>query len=317
MKRSLTSLLIIMTALSGLAGCSWNQEREQPVVVTTLFPQYTMAEMLAGDLIDLQMVLPFGSSAHSFEPQPSVLITILDADLLLYTSPLLETWIDDLVTSQTSAHVKAVDLSVGITLEEGHHDHEEEEHEEEELEEALDPHYWMDPFNAKIMAQTIAAELKNLLPDDHTTIDANLVTLMARIDQWHSDNLELVEHAQITTIIHGGHNAFGYFTHRYGINYLTPYEGFSTDSQPTPNALVTLMNTMQALGVTVVYTEEIVSPAVAQTIAQQTGATIERLSTGGTLSQQDFTAGVTFFDIMDTNIEKLKVGLRYEPNPTN
>jgi zinc transport system substrate-binding protein len=284
------------------------------VVVTTLFPQYTFAQVLAGDLIELSIILPYGSSAHTFDPEPSTVIEVLEADLLLYTTPLLETWVDDLITSQENSDVKAIDLSLGITLLDGHEDEEGEAHEEDEI---YDPHYWIDPLNALIMAESIASELKLLLPDHIDTIDANWLVLQGMINDWHEANLDLVAHAQLTTLIHGGHNAFGYFTHRYELDYITPYEGFSTDSQPTPSALIALMETMESLGVDMIYTEEIVSPTVAQTIAEQTNATIEQLSTGGSINEAAFLAGVTFFDIMYTNIDKLKGGLRYDINYTN
>lgn len=316
MNKRLTSFLLSSSALVSLSACTINNNDGKPVVVATLYPQYTFTQVLAGDLIDLSYILPYGTSAHTFEPEPSVVIEILEADLLLYATPLLETWIDDLITAQENSDVKAVNLSTGVTLLEGH-DHEEEEGLEEEHDEVYDPHYWIDPINALIMANTIADELTLLLPNDAAFIAANLVTLEGMINEWHEANLDLVEHAQLTTLIHGGHNAFGYFTHRYNLEYLTPYEGFSTDSQPTPSSLVTLMETMESLGVNVIYTEEIVSPTVAETIAEQTGATIEQLSTGGSVSETAFNNGVTFFDIMYTNIEKLKGGLRYDSSYTN
>ncbi len=314
MNIKLTSFILSTSALMSLSGCTLSNDNDKPVVVTTLFPQYTFAQVLAGDLIELSIILPYGSSAHTFDPEPSTVIEVLEADLLLYTTPLLETWVDDLITSQENSDVKAIDLSLGITLLDGHDDEEGEAHEEDEI---YDPHYWIDPLNALIMAESIVSELKLLLPDHVDTIDANWLVLQDMINDWHEANLDLVAHAQLTTLIHGGHNAFGYFTYRYELDYITPYEGFSTDSQPTPSALIALMETMESLGVDVIYTEEIVSPTVAQTIAEQTNATIEQLSTGGSISESAFLAGVTFFDIMYANIDKLKGGLRYDINYTN
>lgn len=314
MNIKLTSFILSTSALMRLSGCTLSNDNGKPVVVTTLFPQYTFAQVLAGDLIELSNILPYGSSAHTFDPEPSTVIEVLEADLLLYTTPLLETWVDDLITSQENSNVKAIDLSRGITLLDGHEDEEGEEHEEDEV---YDPHYWIDPLNSLIMAESIASELKLLLPDHIDTINSNWLVLQDMINDWHEANLDLVAHAQLTTLIHGGHNAFGYFTHRYQLDYITPYEGFSTDSQPTPSALIALMETMESLGVDVIYTEEIVSPTVAQTIAEQTNATIEQLSTGGSISEVAFLEGVTFFDIMYANIDKLKGGLRYDINYTN
>lgn len=315
--KKLSALFLLAATLTTISGCEWNNQNETPQVIATLFPQYEFASALAGEWVDVKMVLPFGASAHTFDPSPSVVGEMLNADLILYTSPILEIWMDDLILSQSNSDVVSVDLSVGITLLEGHHHEEEEAIEEDHDEEEFDPHYWLDPMNALIMVQTITDALIELVPDHEADILANQLELVAEINQWHEANLELVEHATVTTIIHGGHNAFGYFTNRYGIEYLTPYEGFSTDSQPTPSAIIELTAALESLGVDVIYSEEIVSSVVADSIASQTGARVLQLSTGGSLTEAAFNAGTSFFDIMYANIDKLKDGLKYDNSVTN
>lgn len=308
--KKLGALLFLSATIVSLSGCDWSTPNDRPQVIATLFPQYEFANALAGEWVDVKMVLPFGASAHTFDPQPSTVVEMLDADVILYTTPLLEVWMDDLILSQTSSDVVAVDLSSGITLLEGHH-HDEEEVVEEEHEE-FDPHYWLDPMNTLIMVQSITDVLIELVPNHEVEILANQQELNAQINEWHEANVELVAHATIHTIIHGGHNAFGYFTHRYGIEYLTPYDGFSTDAQPTPSAIIELTAALESLGVNVIYSEEIVSSVVAESIANQTGAHVIQLSTGGSISEAAFEAGTSFFDVMYDNIEKLKEGLHYD-----
>ncbi|NCA96504.1 MAG: hypothetical protein EOM74_05935 [Methanomicrobia archaeon] len=68
MKKTITTLLLGMVATMTLSGCSLFRESDKPLVIATLFPQYSFAKSLAGEYIDIELLLPIGTSPHSFEP---------------------------------------------------------------------------------------------------------------------------------------------------------------------------------------------------------------------------------------------------------
>ena len=63
-------------------------------VVTTLFPYYDFLRQIAGDRIELEMVVPAGMDSHSFEPTPADILTIQGADLLVCNGGAMEQWLD-------------------------------------------------------------------------------------------------------------------------------------------------------------------------------------------------------------------------------
>jgi zinc transport system substrate-binding protein len=310
-------------------------------VVTTLFPQYSMVEAIAPEEINHVYILPFGASAHTFEPTPSDVATILDADLLIYTGEIMEAWVHDIEESKPDS-LRIVDVSLFVDLMEGdEHDHDHEDHEEEHADEedhmdddhdddhddhdhddhdhdedhddhdhgSVDPHYWLDPHNLEEMAQAIADALIVLVPDQAATINENLAVYLDELEAYEEATTALIADAPVRTLLHGGHNAFAYFTSHYGLTYQTPYAGFSDDLEPTAQAIAELIDAVDTLGTSVIFAEEFIQPNVANAIAEATGVVVVQLFTAGNISQELYDEGWTLLDILYENNERLKEGL--------
>ena len=113
-------------------------------------------------------------------------------------------------------------------------------------------------------------------------------------------------------MMHGGHNAIGYFVERYNLIYVNPYEGFSTDAEPTPSAISYMIDLMNTNNIEYLFSETLISDTVASTIKEQTGAEILYLYAGGNLSKDDFDSGLTFLEMMEHNLEQYKIGFGYD-----
>jgi zinc transport system substrate-binding protein len=175
--------------------------------------------------VELEYLLPLGTSAHAYDPTPSDIIKIMDSDLFIYTGSVMEPWIDSDVLPNVTSDFNGLDLSEHVSLMADTHD-QEEDHDEGEY----DPHYWTLPSNAKGMINAIRDELIELLPEKENEIRENADNYLVELDgldaKWHN----LVEYSSQLTIIYGGHFAFGYVGEYYGFETLSPYEGY------TPNA---------------------------------------------------------------------------------
>ncbi len=327
MKRLLTGL--VLSSLLLLSACTNESttDANKLTVVTTLFPQYSIVEALAGDYVNNVFILPFGTDAHDFEPTPSNVTTILRADVLIYTGDLLERWVDQIIKTQQQSSLTFLDLSQFVDLLEDGHDHDghdadhddhddhDADHDDHDDHDAdhdhgeFDPHYWLDPHNLEKMAEAIAATLIELLPEHASSIQGNLNAYIEAIEQYEADVREVLASAQTRTLIHGGHNAFGYFAAHFGITYMTPYAGFSTELEPSPQARAQLIRTMNALGTSVIFAEEFINPRVATVIAQETGAEIVYLFTGENTTQELYNKGVTLLDMLYLNLERIQRGL--------
>lgn len=139
--------IVTIAMILGMAGCGKTTEKEDNYrlkIVTSLFPYYDMARAVIGDVkgIDLKMIVTPGQDSHSFEPTPSDVIQMENADVLIYNGGSLETWIDTLLDSlnnKNQIQMKMMDyvdvlneeIVEGMDTRFEEHDHEEHSHKED------------------------------------------------------------------------------------------------------------------------------------------------------------------------------------------
>jgi zinc transport system substrate-binding protein len=303
-------LKIVVIGILFLSGCTTEVViNEKPNVIVTLFPQYDMVRSIAQDKVNVSLLLPAGVEPHAYEPSPSTIIDINEADLFVYTSDIMETWITNLFEQIGQDGPVVVDSSVGISL--ISHEHE-DEHAEEEHEEEYDPHFWLDPLNAKIMVNNITAGLIEMDPSNTEFYQTNEKAYLLKLDELDSSLIDLFSRVQTNKIIYGGHFAFGYLAHRFNVEILSPYAGYSPDAEPSVSSLTELIDAMDKNNIDIIFYEELIDPKIARIISEQTGADIQVLNGAHNLNQEEMDNGITYFDIMYENIEKLKVALKYE-----
>lgn len=307
MKKMIITILLTLILLSGCSNIE--AESEKTNVIVTLFPQYDMVRAIAKDKVNLELLLPAGVEPHSYEPTPNTIIRINESDLFVYTSDIMETWISNLFTELNDQGPIVVNSSNGVEL----ITHLEDEHsDEEDHDEEYDPHFWLDPLNAKIMAENITAGLIEMDPENADFYQANANIYLSELDKLDQEFIDLFNRVKLNKIIYGGHFAFGYLSNRFNIEILSPYTGYSPDAEPSVSSLAELINVMQENQIKVIFYEELVDPKIARTISEQTGANIEVLHGAHNLSLEEMAQGLTYFDVMRSNIEKLKVALNYE-----
>ena len=304
-------LTVLFVVLALLSACQTTvQDEDKPQIMVSLFPQYDIIRQIAQDKVDVELFLPAGSEPHSYEPSASTLMKIVEADLFVYSSDELEPWVKRLVEGNASENLIVLDASNGITLLEADHGHEGEDEDEEEL--AFDPHYWLDPQNMIIMSESIRDALIEIDPENEAFYIENANSYIASLKELDSNWQDLFDRAQLNQIIYGGHFAFGYLSHRFGLEILSPYSGYAPDAEPSAQALAGLMDVLAEKEINVIFYEELIDPRVARIIAEQAKVKIEVLHGAHNLNAEEMQAGWTYVSIMEDNIEKLKEALRYE-----
>lgn len=139
--------IVTISMILGMAGCGKTTEKEDNYrlkIVTSLFPYYDMARAVIGDVkgIDLKMIVTPGQDSHSFEPTPSDVIQMENADVLIYNGGSLETWIDtllDYLNNKNQIQMKMMDyvdvlneeIVEGMDTRFEEHDHDEHSHKED------------------------------------------------------------------------------------------------------------------------------------------------------------------------------------------
>lgn len=110
-------------------------------IVTTLFPQYDFVRQIAGDRVDVSLLLKPGQEAHTYEPTPQDIKRIQAADLFIYVGGDNDDWVDDLLDSQGTRApqtVRLIDLVATVAeeevegMEDDDHDHDHDDHDDKD-----------------------------------------------------------------------------------------------------------------------------------------------------------------------------------------
>ncbi len=292
--------IIVLSQLQGAKQKNIDAGRIE--ITTTLFPLYDMAKNIGADKADVSLLVPPGTEPHTFEPKPSDIIKINEADIFVYTGRFMEPWAADIIRGVVNKKLLVVDASKGTTMIRAVFP------DKDEPGGALDPHIWLDFDNAKIMADNIAAALAAKDPAAQAFFKQNADdynTKLAELDAAYRNTLSA---CKSRVIVYGGHYAFGYLARRYGIRYLAA-QGVSPDAEPTAKDLVRLVDQIKKNNIHYVFYEELTSPKIAETIARETHAKLLLLNAAHNLTKDQFERGVSFFDILYTDLEQLKIGL--------
>jgi zinc transport system substrate-binding protein len=173
----------------------------------------------------------------------------------------------------------------------------------------MDPHIWLDFSNARIMVDNVLAGLVAGDPANRAYYEANAASYKAQLADLDQRFRSGLSPCPKRVFLHGGHFAFGYLAQRYGLRYQSAY-AVNADAEPTPARLADLIKQMRANGLQHVYTEELLNPRVAETIARETGATLLMLHGAHNISKEDFDRGATFLALMEQNLKNLRTGLQ-------
>lgn len=303
------------------AGCSQGTQPSVATgsklqVVTTLFPLYDMARAIGGTYADVRLLVPPGVEPHNFEPRPDDIMTINRSGLFIFTNRFMEPWAEKMIRAVDIGRIKVVDASAGLQLRppdfSGRHEHAHEDsggHGSNHAEKGLDPHVWLDLANAVRMLDTIRVSIVEKDPAHRAYYETNAAVYRKKLEDLDRQFSATLGVCSNRTLLHAGHYAFGYLAGRYGLDYVAA-TGVSADSEPTPARLAGLVKQVRTLGIKVVFSEELVSPKLAETIAGETGAGIVKLHAGHNISREELARGITFPELMEQNLDALAKGLQ-------
>jgi zinc transport system substrate-binding protein len=317
MKRTLVPILLALAAMAAvvLAGCS-REEHETSgklQVVTTLFPLFDFARTIAGDRAEVTMLLPPGMEPHSFEPKPNDIIRIGRAGLFIYTNRYMEPWAETILKGIDRRRLRVVDAGQGVnyapaTAADGHDDADHGSHGAGAQAVAMDPHIWLDFGNAALMVDTILDGFTAADPTNAGYYRAQAVELkgrLAALDQRYRAGLSA---CATRVFLHGGHFTFGYLARRYGLEYRS-LSGVSSESEPSAARMADMVRQIRSSGVRYLFAEELLSPRLTETLANEAGVAVLKLHGAHNLGKDDVQRGASFIGLIEQNLANLQKGL--------
>ena len=308
-RRARAAALIAVGAL-GLAGCgtgaptAGSPAGDEVTVVASFYPLQFAAERVGGDLVHVTNLTKAGAEPHDLELTPRDVGRLAKADLVVYLSG-FQPAVDDAVDGE--ARGVAFDVAdparLAPAVSDDGHDHAEEEA-EEEAEGAVDPHFWLDPTRLADVADAIAERLGSLRRDRAQEFTANAAALRTDL-QALDEELRLGLSTCASTELVTSHAAFGYLAERYGLEQVG-IAGLSPDTEPKPADLARVATFVAEHDVRTIYYETLVSPTIAETVAQETGAATAVLDPLEGISGKS--AGTDYLDVMRANLSTLRAG---------
>ena len=184
-----------------------------------------------------------------------------------------------------------------------------ESHHHHNHEHSYDPHFWLNLNNAAKMAEAIADAAPELPISDRAALESRAKDYEDKLYAMDEKYRTMIANSSRTDIVFAGRFAYGYLISRYGLTYETVYQSCSAESEPSIYDMTRVIDYINEHQVHTIFYEELSSGRVAQTISQDTGASMKVLSTAHNVSKEDFDNGITFLDIMQRNYDVLEEAL--------
>ncbi|MCF5859713.1 zinc ABC transporter substrate-binding protein ZnuA [Aeromonas veronii] len=257
-------------------------------VLTTIKPLGFIAAAITDGVSEPKVLLPTGASPHDFSLRPSDIRNINSAGLVVWVGPELEGFMAKPLANHP--HALALTQVEGMPLfnyatQDSHdsHDHDDHDHAAHEHgdhdegheghhHEGVDPHIWLGPTQAKVIAKAIASELGKLDPANQARYDANLAAFDTKVDV-----KDKVIAGQMKAVNEKGyfvfHEAYGYWERHYGMSSKGHFT-VSPERRPGAKTLVDIRKALEEKQASCIYAEPQFSPAVIESVARNTGAKV-------------------------------------------
>ncbi len=251
----MTDFKCIVTILI-MASAILLRGQDKPLVVASASMIADMTRQMAGDKVNVRMIVPIGGDPHLYEPTPRDVQMVNNADLILVNGLTFEGWINELIAnSGTKADVVVV--TEGL-----------EPLSSQTYKNSVDPHAWMSVENGKQYARNIAQALKTLDPVNQNFYQQNLARYLGELtdlDQYILKAIASIPEKRRVLIT--SHDAFQYYGKRYGIK-LEAIMGISTEAEPQTSDILRVSRTIRESEVPAVFIESTINPKLIEQIAK-------------------------------------------------
>ena len=320
---------LALSACSSTASSSGSSSKDEPLtVMASFYPLKYLAEKIGGEHVTVTSLTPDGAEPHDLELSPKMVDSLSSADAVVYLAGFQsavdeaieqqapKTVIDvspaaDLIEAGTDANhpseeeEEATDEAQSGETEAHDHDHEGHDHEghEHHHDMSADPHFWLDPTRMAHAATLVGDKLAEADSAHADVYKANAKALAEELNTLSDTLVTKTSSCKVKTFV-TAHTAFGYLADRTGLTQVG-ISGLDPESSPSPARLAEIAQIAKEQGVTTIFTEALIDPKVAQTLADDLGITTAVLDP--IESQTD--ASKDYAATMNSNIDALTKAL--------
>ena len=264
-----TIIVIIAVGLLSLYQSSDLDYVEKPRVVVTILPQAEFIEKIAGDKVSITTMVPPGASPHTYEPRPSQMIEVAEAEMFAKVGTGLDfelVWMPKII--ETNPNILIVNSSEGIHLiEMGAHDNEYQLG-------GKDPHVWLSPKRAIIMVENLYEGLVKIDPGNKEYYTKNKDVYINSLKELDSTIMQTFSGLKTKKFM-VYHDSWGYLAYDYGLEQI-PIQ--KEGKEPTPEGIATLIDQARENNITIIFASPEFEIQTAKTISEEIDGTVILIS---------------------------------------
>jgi len=276
-------------------------------VITSVSPITNIVKNIAGDKINLTGLVPEGVNSHTFEPVPSDIVKLSNADLVIINGLFLEDNMEKVVNESLKNKpdiqlLKLADGTINSTgwifdfsfpKEQGH----------------PNPHLWLNPVNAMKFANLTKDKLIEMDPNNTAYYAENAekyIALLKQLDEGIKTAVQSVppENRKLVTY----HDSWAYFAPRYNMTVIGAVQP-SDFSEPSPLDIAKLIDQIKAEKVPAIFASEVFSNRITDQIAKEAGVNIVQTLRDDALPGNLTSPNHTYVGMMLDNMENMVVPL--------
>jgi zinc/manganese transport system substrate-binding protein len=270
---AIAALLATSVAACG-SDSSANTDKPRVIATTTILGD--LVSQVAGDSVEVEVLMPPGADPHEFEASVAQAARIRSASLVVANGLGLEERLEGTLEAAQADGVTVYE--VGPEIDPLPMKEESEEHSEAEGEDhgEFDPHFWLDPDRMAMAAGLVATQLANATGLDPAPFQERAARYAAdAIAAGQEADAILAAVPADQRLLVTNHDALGYFARRFNLTVLgTVIPGGSTLAEPSAADISAIADALAATDVNAVFSENTVSPRLVEAVAAEVGRNI-------------------------------------------
>ena len=276
-------LATVAVLASSVLGAVTASASSRASVVASFYPLAWAAQQVGGDRVEVTNLTPAGAEPHDLELTPDQIDEVLDAKLVVELGRGFQPAVEQAAAQREGPTLQLLPRGT------------------------KDPHVWLDPLRMATIVRAVQRGLVEADPKGRARYARNAARVVEGLQALDARYRQGLAHCQRTVIV-TAHEAFGHLADRYGLRQ-EGVAGLSPDAEPDAQRISQLTDLVKRDGVTTVFTEELVSPRIASTLAREAGVRTDTLNPLEGLTDREMRRGDDYVSVMDANLGKLRQAL--------
>lgn len=253
------------------AGQTSAAETDKLQVSVTFNAMQELVTAVGGDKVEVSTIIPDGTEPHDFEPKAQDLKKLSTAQVFVYNGFGMENWVPDAIAAANNKNLITVEATKNITPITNTDAEEVAEHGQ------YDPHAWLSLKNAEVEVKNICEALVQADPENKEYFETNCTDYTAQLEKLYETYKEKFATVSKKSFV-TGHAAFAYLCRDFGLQQNSVEDVFA-EGEPSAQQLAKLVQYCKDNQVKTIFAEEMASPEVSQTLANEVGATVKTIYT--------------------------------------